>query len=267
MIKDRFKNKVMLVTGAAGGIGFAAAMRAAKEGAGIVFADMKEDEGEKAKDDLRKITPNADFLQLDMTKEENAKQFVDFAIEKYGYIDILINNAGIAGRPSAVHKMDGTMFQKVLACNVTTMFNCSKYAVNQMLKQNTESAIVNVASVAGLVGFPGNCAYVTSKHAVNGLTKSMALDYAARGIRVNSVNPGIIKTPMLQESMEFLKSVGKQLEPGSDHKTQIAGKTLPPQNRMADPEEVADVILFLASDEASHITGALVPVDGGFTAY
>lgn len=267
MIRGRFKNKVMLVTGAAGGIGYAVAERAAKEGASIVFADMKEKEGQEALQKLREITPNVDFLILDITQDANAKKFIDFAIERYGYIDILINNAGIAGKPSAVHKMDAEMFRKVFECNVMTIFNCSHHAVNQMLKQETESAIINVSSVAGLVGFPGNCAYVTSKHAVNGLTKNMALDYATRGIRVNSVNPGIIKTPMQQEAMQFLNSIGKQLSNENNGNQSIQGKNLSPQKRVADPEEVADVILFLASDEASHVTGIMMPVDGGFTAY
>ena len=266
MIKKRFEHKVFLITGAAGGIGYAVAELAAQENATIVFADLKEAEGLKAKEKLLKLTANVDFMALDMTKEEEVKKLVDFAVEKYGHIDVLINNAGITGQPSAVHLMESSMFKKVLECNVVSMFYCSHYVVKQMLKQETQSAIVNIASIAGIVGFPGNSAYVTSKHAVTGLTKSMALDYAMKNIRVNAVSPGIIRTPMQESAMELLKEREKNL--GSQQlKQALPIKTLSPQNRVADPKEVANVILFLASEEASHITGINLPVDGGFTAY
>lgn len=263
MEKGRFEGKVFLITGAAGGIGFATAKAAAAQGAAVVFSDLKEEDGRRAKAELEKLTADVDFLPMDMTVEENSRRLVEFAADKYGHLDVLVNNAGISGRPGTVETMDAAMFQKVLDCNVMSMFYCSHYAVGRMVRQETPGAVVNVASVAGIVAFPGNIAYVTSKHAVVGLTKCMALDYAAKHIRVNAVSPGIIKTPMQEKSMEFLKN--KQKEGGEATKTAFKG--LSPQNRIADPAEVADVILFLASAEASHITGANLPVDGGFTLY
>lgn len=265
MTKKRFADKVFIITGAAGGIGYAVAELAAYEGASIVFSDLKEEDGQQAKEQLNKITPRIDFLPMDMTVEENVKHMVEFTAEKYGRIDVLVNNAGITGQPGAVHNMEASMFKKVFDCNVMTMFYCAHYTVKQMLKQDTESAIVNVASIAGLLGFPGNAAYVTSKHAVSGLTKCMALDYAMKGIRVNAVSPGIIRTPMQEAGMEFLKERSKNND--EKMKTAMPIKILSPQNRVAEPWEVAQAILFLASAEASHITGINLPVDGGLTAY
>ncbi len=263
MTKQRFTGKVFIITGAAGGIGFSIAEIAAREGASIVFSDLKEDTGKQARDKLRKINPAVDFLPMDMTIKENVHDLVEFTVRQYGHIDVLINNAGVLGVKGAIHKIeDISSFKKTLDCNVMTMVYCSHYVVNQMLKQTTQSAIVNIASIAGMVGFPGNIAYGTSKHAVIGLTKCMALDYATKGIRVNSVSPGIIQTPMLDAGIDRVNeqcSIPEKKHAMPDH-------LLSPQNRVANPSEVANAVLFLASDEASHITGINLPVDGGFSA-
>lgn len=261
----RFEGKVFLITGAAGGIGYVTARQAAQEGARIVFSDLKEEEGARALAALRELGAAADFMALDLTQEDGVRRFVAFALQKHGWIDVLVNNAGIAGKPAAVHRAETAEFSRVFNCNVMTMVYAARYALPHMLERGC-GAVINVSSVAGLVGFPGNAAYVTSKHAVNGLTKSMALDCAAQGVRVNAVCPGIIRTPMQQEAEAFLRARGKTLS-GEAGKAAAPGKTLSPQNRVAEPEEVAEAILFLASDAASHITGALLPVDGGFTAY
>ncbi len=191
------------------------------------------------------------------------------AIKKFGGLDILINNAGITGTPAPVHEMSEEMFRNVLDCNIMIAFHCSHYGIQEMIKQNKGGAIVNVSSVAGLTGFPGHSAYVTSKHGLNGLTRNMALDYARYGIRVNAVNPGTTDTPMYHEALEFLKNkresaekAGVKIEGGI-----VSGKVTSPQNRVARAEEVADVILFLSSPEASNVTGIFMPVDGGFTAF
>ncbi|MDM0917393.1 SDR family oxidoreductase [Clostridium perfringens] len=161
------------------------------------------------------------------------------------------------------------MQYNVLDCNIMIAFHCSHYGIQEMIKQNKGGAIVNVSSVAGLTGFPGHSAYVTSKHGLNGLTRNMVLDYARYGIRVNAVNPGTTDTPMYHEALEFLKNkresaekAGVKIEGGI-----VSGKVTSPQNRVARAEEVADVILFLSSPEASNVTGIFMPVDGGFTAF
>ena len=257
IIENRFKDLVMIVTGAAGGIGKAIALRAAKEGAKLVLADMKEEMSKETLSEIREITPNVEFLILDLSVAENCKKVVDTAVEKFGGVDILINNAGITGIPAPVHQMPEEMFRRVFDCNVMTVFHMSKNFIGQMLKDNKGGAVVNVSSVAGLTGFPGHSAYVTSKH------------YAKNGIRVNAVNPGTTDTPMYHEALEFLKSkreaadkAGIKQEGGI-----VSGKTVSPQNRVAKAEEVADVCLFLASKEASNVTGIFMPVDGGFTAF
>lgn len=266
---QRFYNKVMIVTGAAGGIGKAVAMCAAKESAKLILADMKEEMSNETLRELKQHTQQVDFLVADLSMGENAQKLVELALEKFGRIDILINNAGITGTPAPVHQMPEEMFRRVLDCNIMTAYHCSHYAVAQMLKQGDGGAVVNVSSVAGLVGFPGHSAYVTSKHGLNGLTRNMALDYAKHGIRVNAVNPGTTDTPMYHEALAYLKSKREMAAKNGvkDGGGIVSGKTTSPQDRVASAEEVADVILFLVSQEASNITGVFLPVDGGFTAF
>lgn len=269
IIKDRFLNKVMIITGAAGGIGKEIALRSAKEGAKLVLADMKEEMSRETLNEIKEITANVEFLIVDLAKAENCKKVVDTAIKKFGGIDILINNAGITGTPAPVHQMTEEMFRRVFDCNVMSVFHMSHFAINEMINKNCGGAIVNVSSVAGLIGFPGHSAYVTSKHGLNGLTRNMALDYAKNGIRVNAVNPGTTDTPMYHEALEFLKNKReKAAKEGVKAESNIvSGKTVSPQNRVATAQEVANVCLFLASEEASNVTGIFMPVDGGFTAY
>ncbi|MDQ0148992.1 SDR family NAD(P)-dependent oxidoreductase [Eubacterium multiforme] len=269
IIKDRFKDMVIIVTGAAGGIGKAIALRAAKEGAKLVLADVKEEMSKETLKEIKEITPNVEFVIGDLKEADNCKKVIDTAIEKFNGLDILINDAGITGTPAPVHEMSEEMFRHVFDCNVMTAFNCSHFAIKEMLKLDKGGAIINVSSVAGLTGFPGHSAYVTSKHALNGLTRNMALDYAKNGIRVNAVNPGTTDTPMYHEALEFLKRKREEAKKaGIDTKGGIvSGKTVSPQNRVASAEEVGDVVLFLASNEASNVTGIFMPVDGGFTAF
>lgn len=269
MIDNRFKNKVFVITGAAGGIGFATARRAALEGAKLVLADRKNEMSKCAFDKLQKITSEVTFLILDLTSEENCKNLIHTALDKYGRIDVLINNAGITGLPAPVHSMTTQMFMDVMACNIYSAFFCSHYALSHMISQSGHSCVVNVSSVAGLTGFPGHSAYVTSKHALSGLTKNMAMDYAKYGIRVNAVNPGTTDTPMYQEALAFLsKKKADEKEASIDSSKAVCPpKIVSAQARVATAEEVSNVILFLASDEASNMTGTTIPVDGGFVCY
>lgn len=258
----------MIITGAAGGIGKETALRAAKEGAKLVLADRKEEMSKETLKEIQEITPNVEFVIVDLVKAENCKKVVDTAIERFGTIDILINNAGITGTPAPVHEMSEEMIRNVIDCNIMSAFFCSHYALPEMIKHGRGGSVINVASVAGLTGFPGHSAYVTSKHGLNGLTKNMALDYARYGIRVNSVNPATTDTPMYHEALEFLKK--KKASQGNSEGASasiVSGKIQGPQNRVARAEEISDVILFLTSDEASNITGCIMATDGGFTAY
>lgn len=269
MIANRFKEKVFIITGAAGGIGFETAKRAAQEGARLVLADRKEDLGKSAEQELKGLTSDVTFLFMDLTKEENCKKLIETGWNKYGRIDVLVNNAGITGIPAPVHQMSTKMFTDVMECNVFSAFYCSHYALGYMTAQGGNANVIHVSSVAGLTGFPGHSAYVTSKHAMCGLTKNMALDYAKYNIRVNAVNPGTTDTPMYHEALAYLQSK-KATQPPED---ELSGKkTCPPklvsaQARVADATEVSDVILFLASEEASNITGVTLPVDGGFVCF
>lgn len=269
LIKDRFKNKVFVITGAAGGIGFEVAKRAAAEGAKLVLADRKEELSRAAETELKKITDDITFLVLDLKQEQNCKKLIEAATKQYGRIDVLINNAGITGTPAPVHQMSSAMFTEVMECNVYSAFYCSHYALAQMVEQDGSSSVIHVSSVAGLTGFPGHSAYVTSKHALCGLTKNMAMDYAKYGIRVNAVNPGTTDTPMYHEALAYLqskKAAQTQIQPQPDKKV-CPPKLTSAQARVAAATEVSDVILFLASEEASNITGTTIPVDGGFVCF
>lgn len=268
VIENRFKDKVMIITGAAGGIGKAAAIRAAKEGAKLILADKKEQMSNETLEEIKQITPNVKFLVADLTEEENCKKVVDLAVDTFGTIDVLVNNAGITGTPAPVDQMPTSMFKEVIETNIFIAFYMSHYAI-PVMKKNGGGSVVNVASVAGLTGFPGHSAYVTSKHGLNGLTRNMALDYASDNIRVNSVNPGTTATPMYDEALEFLKNKRENAAQNGEASEDsiVSGKTTSPQKRVASADEVSDVILFLASDEASNMTGVFVPVDGGFTAF
>ena len=266
---NRFQDKVIIITGAAGGIGKAAALRAARERAKLVLADKKEEMSKATLAELKQITEEVEFLSGDLSQADFAQKVIEKAVSRFGKIDVLINNAGITGTPAPVHQMSEEMFRLVLDCNIMTAFHCSHFAIQQMIAQGNGGAVVNVSSVAGLVGFPGHSAYVTSKHGLNGLTRNMALDYAKYHIRVNAVNPGTTDTPMYHEALAYLKSKREQAAKQGAQESGgiVSGKTTSPQNRVASADEVSDVILFLASEEASNITGIFLPVDGGFTAY
>lgn len=269
IIENRFKDKVIIITGAAGGIGKQTAIRAAKEGAKLVLADRKEEMSKDTLKEIKEITNDVEFIICDLLKTENCKKVIDTAIEKFGAIDILVNNAGIMGSPAPVHISTEEAFREIIDTNIMIAFNCSHFALAHMIKNENGGAVVNVSSIAGITGFPTTSGYVTSKHGLNGLTKNMALDYAKYGIRVNSVNPASTYTPMYEEGMEFVnKKRAEAAKAGINTKPDmVAGKINGPQNRVADAEELSDVILFLASPEASNITGAIVPVDGGYTCF
>ena len=268
---ERFKGQVIVLTGAARGIGKATALRAAKEGARLVLTARLEKEGREVFKAVKKEDGEAIFLCLDLSVEENARKMVEEAVKAYGRIDIAINNAGVMGNPDPVHALTKEQMDYTMVNNFYSVFYSCKYELQQFMKQGTGGAIVNNASIAGLTGLPGNPAYVASKHAVNGLTKNLALDYARFDIRVNSVNPAGTDTPMVKEAYEFVMQKQKEAQASgaSEQEAQsMAGqKTESMLKRDALAEEQAASILFLASDDASHMTGEIVATDGGWTSF
>jgi len=245
--------KVALVTGAASGIGRQSALAFARAGAKVVVSDVTVDAGEETVQMIKKAGGEAFFVKADVSKSGDVKALVEKAVEKYGKLDCAHNNAGIEGVLGPCGECTEENWDKTIAINLTGVFLCCKAEIAQFLKQGG-GVIVNTASVAGLVGFAGIPAYTASKHGVNGLTKQIALDYATQNIRVNSVCPGVIQTPMIDRFT------------GGDPEALKAFAATEPVGRLGQPEEIADAVVYLCTDQASFITGINMPVDGGFIA-
>ena len=246
-----FKNKVAIVTGGSFGIGRAAAILFAQKGAQVAIVDCIEDK--ETLDAIKSSGGEAIFIKCDISKEEEVKSMVEKTISTFGRLDFAFNNAGIEGLSAITHECTTENWDKVIGVNLKGAWLCMKYEIPYMLKQK-KGSIVNTASVAGLVGFQGIPAYTASKHALNGLTKSAALEYAKLGIRINSVCPGVIKTPMVDRFTGKKKEVEQQFE------------NQEPIGRMGQPEEVAEAVCWLCSDSASFVTGINMAVDGGWIA-
>jgi 3alpha(or 20beta)-hydroxysteroid dehydrogenase len=247
---DRLKGKVAIVTGASRGMGSSHARRFVAEGAKVVLTDMREASGAAL---ARELGPNALFVQHDVTSSADWAKVVARAEAAFGPVTVLVNNAGVLGPVAKTVDLDEAAYMKVCATNQHGVFLGMKAVIPSMLKAGG-GAIVNISSIAGIVanyGFP-NVAYVGSKFAVRGMTKAAAMEYGSKKIRVNSVHPGFIQTPMMVEATN---------EEGGD------ALALIPLGRIADPSEVTNLVLFLASDEASYITGAEHIVDAGMTAH
>jgi NAD(P)-dependent dehydrogenase (short-subunit alcohol dehydrogenase family) len=254
----RVEGKVALVTGGASGIGRATTLTFAREGAKLVIADMNEDSGHQT---VHMITENggeATFVQVDVTSASAVEALISKTVETYGRLDCAHNNAGISGagiggeHRALTAEYPDERWHQVMAINLTGVWLCMKYEIAQMLTQGG-GTIVNTASGAGLVGLPGNCAYVASKHGVVGLTKTAALEYAQQGIRVNCVCPGYIQTPMTERGLS-----------DPEQKAQIVARE--PIGRVGTPQEVAETVVWLCSDAASFVTGHTMTVDGGYVA-
>lgn len=269
--ENRFKDKVMIITGAARGIGRATALRAAKEGAKLVLVDRLKEDGEAT---LKMVAENggeALFLNLDLSQESACQEMVRKTVEQYEKLDIAINNAGVMGSPNPLHLLEQKDMDYTMANNFYSVYFCCRHELTQFLSQGNGGVIVNNASIAGVTGLPGNPAYVASKHAVNGLTKNLALDYAKFNIRVNSVNPAGTATPMVDEAMCFVKAkmaeaIANGLDP-AQAQSMAGQKTKTMQEREATADEQAASILFLASNDASHMTGSIMQTDGGWTSF
>jgi NAD(P)-dependent dehydrogenase (short-subunit alcohol dehydrogenase family) len=234
--------KVAIVTGGASGLGLATVKNFIENGAKVMIADINE-EGEKIAEDL-----GASFVKVDVTKEEDIKFMVTKTVEQYGKLDIAVASAGVSLGPGNIVEVDYDKWLKVNDINYNGTFLTNKYAIAQMLKQGSAGAIINVASMFGLVGVPSHAPYSGSKGGVVNLTRAAGTSHAKHNIRVNAVCPGVIATPLTSEETRRV----------------FAEKH--PMGRIGQPEEVANVINFLASDAASFVTGACIAVDGGYTA-
>jgi NAD(P)-dependent dehydrogenase (short-subunit alcohol dehydrogenase family) len=246
-----FAGKVAIVTGGGSGIGESCALSFARNGAKVVVADYDPDGGKRVTDAIGAQGGEATFVEVDVSKPEQNEAMVRTAVDTYGALHVAVNNAGIGGAqaPTGEHPIDS--WQHVIEVNLNGVFYGMRFEIPAMLESGGGS-IVNIASILGMVAFANSPAYVAAKHGVVGLTKTAAIEYSAQGVRVNSVGPGFIDTPLLSANLdeETLKV--------------IAG--MHPIGRLGKPQEVADLVLFLASAEAAFCTGGYYLVDGAYTA-
>ena len=253
-----FHGKVALITGAGNGIGRAAAIGFASRGAQVVVVDRDTAGGEATAGIVRQQGGDALFIAADVSQSGDVRNYVRLALDKYGAIDCFYNNAGIEGTVAPTHEYDEDTFDRVIAVNVKGVFLGLRHVLPVMIAQG-RGAVVNTASVAGLVASPGMPGYVASKHAVIGLTKTAAGEVARAGVRVNAVCPGPIDTRMIH-SLEAMLNPGDPASVGTRYQSNI------PIGRYGTAEEVANLVIFLSSSLASNITGAQYVVDGGRTA-
>ncbi len=248
------KNKVVLITGSASGIGRTTALLYADRGAQVVVSDINETGGEETVSQIRTAGGTAIFIKADVSKYEDVEQLLQKSVETFGRLDVAVNNAGIGAKRinrTVEHTIED--WDRVIAVNQTGVFYCMQLELRQMQKQGGGS-IVNVASIAGLKGLPNNLAYAASKHAVVGMTKTAALEYARKNIRINAVCPVFTHSPLFQRLLDAKPDWEEKLKVGI------------PLRRYGRPEEVAEAIFWLSGEASGFITGHALPVDGGMMA-
>jgi len=250
---SRLTGKVAIVTGGNAGIGEAIAKLFAQEGAAVTITGRRSSELDRVATEIKKDNGQALPIAGSVTDEGHVRNVVRRTVQQFGQIDVLVNNAGTGDFGKRIHEIDDATWTQVLDVNLTGVFRMTRAVVPEMLKRG-RGAIVNISSIASLVGIPTLPAYAASKGALDALTRALAIDYAKDGIRCNVVNPGLIDTPMAAPLM----SNPEELEPILSHY---------PIHRPGKPEEVAKMVLYLASDDAVWVTGATFPIDGGMTAW
>ncbi|WP_050031423.1 glucose 1-dehydrogenase [Natrinema altunense] len=246
---DQFKGKTVIVTGAGSGIGRAAAKRFASGGANVVVADLDPEGGRKTVTQIEMTGGEATFVDVDVTDESSVERMVERTRETYGGLDIAHNNAGIEGENAPLTEQTMENWTQVLAINLTGIWLAMKYELPELVAGDG-GAVVNTSSIAGLAA-DGNAPYTASKHGVVGLTKAAAVRYAEKGVRINAVCPGVVKTPMVERT----------IEENPDAVEAITNEQ--PLRRMAEPDEIAASVAWLASDDASFVNGHALPVEGG----
>lgn len=252
MVKYDFIDRVALVTGAASGMGLATVRAFCEAGATVVMADIRQDLLSREADALRAKGYTVKTVFCDVSDEEQVRHMIEEIVQDFGQLDAAYNNAGIQSPIAETADASSEEFDRVNSINLRGVWNCMKYELQQMRRQNS-GAIVNCSSLGGLVGIAGRGVYHATKHAVLGLTKSAALEYAARGIQINAVCPGIIRTPMVEDMLNSEPEAMDEL------------MKLQPIGRLGEAEEVARAVLWLCSSDASFVTGQALAVDGGYT--
>ena len=247
-------DRIILVTGGSTGIGAATAKILAQDGATVVIADIQDEAGAATVEAIRTAGGKASYQHVDVGDFAAVEAMVAAIVAEHGRLDGAFNNAGIEGPTAKILDLDPADFERVVKINLTGVYYCMKAEIAQMVAQDGGGSIVSTASAAGLIGIPGAAGYNSAKHGVVGLTKTVALEYASRKIRVNAVCPGFIDTPMLDRVTDASVKIREQM----------IGAT--PMRRVANPKEIGDAVAWLMSERSSYVTGVALPVDGGWVA-